>query len=148
MTDFLETTIDKFTFWVDPSCLYSAEGIWVRLEGDRARLGLSDFLQQRSGDIAFVDIKPPGTPLAPDDEFASIETVKANVMLAVPVSGQVGQVNPSVERKPEIINQDPFGEGWLCEVILSEWDADRLNLLDAGTYFEKMKREAMEAQHS
>ena len=148
MPEFLETTIDKFTFRVDPSCLYSSEGIWVRLEGDRAKLGLSDFLQQRSGDIAFVDIKPPGTILAPDDEFASIETVKANVMLAVPVSGQVGQVNSSVERKPEIINQDPFGEGWLCEVILSDWDADRLNLLDAGTYFEKMKHEAMEAQQS
>ena len=148
MPEFLETTIDKFTFRVDPSCLYSSEGIWVRLEGDRAKLGLSDFLQRRSGDIAFVDIKPPGTILAPDDEFASIETVKANVMLAVPVSGQVGQVNSSVERKPEIINQDPFGEGWLCEVILSDWDADRLNLLDAGTYFEKMKHEAMEAQQS
>lgn len=148
MTEFLETTIDKFTFRVDPSCLYSAEGIWVRLVGDRARLGLSDFLQQRSGDIAFVDVKQAGTPLAPDDEFASIETVKANVMLASPVSGRVILVNPSVETKPEIINQDAFGDGWLCEVILSDWDADRQQLLDAGAYFEKMKREAMEAQQS
>lgn len=148
MTEFLEATIDKFTFRVDPSCLYSPEGIWVRLEGDRARLGLSDFLQQRSGDIAFVDVKPAGTTLAPDDEFASIETVKANVMLASPLSGRVVLVNPSVEAKPEIINQEPFGEGWLCEVILSDWDADRLHLLDAGAYFEKMKREALEAQQS
>lgn len=148
MTEFLEATIDKFTFRVDPSCLYSPEGIWVRLEGDRARLGLSDFLQQRSGDIAFVDVKPAGTTLAPDDEFASIETVKANVMLASPLSGRVVLVNPSIEAKPEIINQEPFGEGWLCEVILSDWDADRLHLLDAGAYFEKMKREALEAQQS
>lgn len=148
MTEFLETTIDKFTFRVDPSCLYSPEGIWVRFEGDRARLGLSDFLQQRSGDIAFVDVKPAGTTLVPDDEFASIETVKANVMLASPVSGSVVLVNPSVEAKPEIINQEPFGEGWLCEVILSDWDTDRQQLLDAGAYFEKMKREALEAQQS
>ena len=148
MTAFLETTVDKFTFRVDPSCLYSPEGIWVRLDGDRVRLGLSDFLQQRSGDIAFVDVKQAGTTLVPDDEFASIETVKANVMLASPVSGRVALVNPSVETKPEIINQEPFGEGWLCEVIVSDWDADRMRLLDAGAYFEKMKSEALEAQQS
>jgi len=146
MTDFLETTIDKFTFRVDPTCLYSAEGIWVRYEDGWARLGLSDFLQQRSGDIAFVDVKPAGTVLAPDDEFASIETVKANVMLASPVSGKVVTVNPALETKPEVINQEPFGDGWVCEVALSDWDADRQHLLDADVYFDKMKQEAQEAQ--
>lgn len=146
MTEFLETTVDKFTFRVDPGCLYSAEGIWVRFEGDRAMLGLSDFLQQRSGDIAFVDVKPIGTILAPDDEFASIETVKANVMLASPVSGKVLQVNPLLETRPEVINEEPFGKGWLCEVALSDGDADRQHLLDAGAYFEKIKLEAAEAQ--
>ncbi|MFA7404391.1 MAG: glycine cleavage system protein H [Pelobacteraceae bacterium] len=148
MAEFLETTIDKFTFRVDPSCLYSGEGVWVRLEGDRVRLGLSDYLQQRSGDIAFVDVKPAGTILAFDDEFASIETVKANVMLASPVSGTVLRVNPALEITPELINKDPFGEGWLCEVEISNWDGDSRSLLAADAYFEKMKHDAEEAQRS
>lgn len=146
MTAFLETTIDKFTFRVDPTCLYSSEGIWARLNDGLVRLGLSDFLQQRSGDIAFVDVKPAGTILAFDDEFASIETIKVNVMLGSPVSGKMVRVNPALETKPEIINQDPFGEGWVCEVELSNWDADRIRLLDSGAYFEKMKHEAEEAK--
>jgi glycine cleavage system H protein len=148
MTEFMETTIDKFTFRVDPNCLYSGEGVWVRLEDGKARLGLSDFLQQRSGDIAFADVKPTGTVLAIGDEFASIETVKANVMLASPVSGKVLRVNPALETTPELINQDPFGKGWVCEVELNSWDSDRPRLLDAAAYFEKMKQDAEEAQRA
>lgn len=146
MTEFLQATIDKFTFKVDPQCLYSSEGIWARLEDGLVRLGLSDFLQQRSGDIAFVDVKPKGTVLAVDDEFASLETVKVNLMLASPVSGKVVQVNSALEVTPEVINQDPFGDGWLCEVELSDWDADRAHLLDGPAYFEKMQQDAREAR--
>lgn len=147
MAEFLEVTIDKFTFRVDQSCLYSSEGIWVRLEDGRVTMGLSDFLQQRSGDIAFIDVKPAGTVLARDDEFASIETVKVNVMLASPVSGIILRVNSALEMKPEVINQDPFDEGWVCEVEASNFDADRGLLLAADAYFAQMKREAEEAQH-
>jgi glycine cleavage system H protein len=148
MTEFLETRIDKFTFRVDPACLYSDDGIWVRLAGGRATLGMSDFLQQRSGDIAFVDVKPAGTVLVFNEEFASIETVKVNVALISPVSGEVVVVNPALKLTPEVINQDPFGEGWLCEVALSDWDANRLLLLDAAAYLEKMKHDVSEAGKS
>jgi glycine cleavage system H protein len=148
MAEFLETTIDKFTFRVDSGCLYTSEGIWVRLEDGRVKLGLSDYLQQRSGDIAFVDVKPGGTILAVDDEFASIETVKTNLMLASPVSGNIVQVNPALEITPELINQDPFGKGWVCEVELSDWNANRTHLLDANAFFEKMKHDAEEAQRT
>jgi glycine cleavage system H protein len=142
MTPFLETTIDKFTFRVDPTCFFNSEGVWVRVEGTRAKLGLSDFLQQRSGDIAFVEVKPAGTILVVGDEFSSIETIKVDIALTSPVSGKLVLVNPDLEAAPEVINQDPFGEGWLCEVELSDWDADQLRLLNATSYFEKMKREA------
>jgi len=144
MSDFLEVTIDKFTFRVDQSCHYSSEGIWARMEDGRVRLGLSDFLQQRSGDIAFIDVKPAETLLKLDDEFASIETVKVNVMLASPVSGKIVLVNPALDLKPELINQAPFGEGWVCEVEADNLDADRQRMLDADTYFKKMKSEAEE----
>lgn len=148
MPVFLETTIDKFTFRVDTGCLFSEEGVWVRLVDGKARLGLSDFLQQRSGDVAFVEVKPTGTTLNHGDEFASIETVKAIVALASPVSGTVIRVNPALEAKPEVINEDPFGDGWLCEVTLSDWPTDQGKLLTADIYFEKMKQDATEAQQS
>ncbi len=144
MTIFLKTTVDKFTFHVDPTCHFNREGVWARVEGHRARLGLSDFLQQRSGDIAFVEVKPEGTFLASGDEFSTIETIKVDIALSSPVSGKLVQVNPNLRSAPEVINQDPFGEGWLCELELSDWDADRPRLLDAATYFEKMKQEAEE----
>lgn len=144
MADFLEVTVDKFTFRVDESCRYTGEGVWGRIENWRVRLGLSDYLQQRSGDIAFIDVKPTGTVLALDDEFASIETVKANVMLASPVSGEIIAVNPVLEMKPELINQDPFGDAWVCEVEADNVAADWKRMLDADANFTKMKREAEE----
>ncbi|MHB8088690.1 MAG: glycine cleavage system protein H [Anaerolineaceae bacterium] len=142
MSSFLETKVDKFTFRVDSACFFNSEGVWVRVEGNRARLGLSDFLQQRSGDIAFVEVKPEGTVLVFGDEFSTIETIKVDISLSSPVSGKVVKVNPTLETTPEIINQDPFGEGWFFEVELSAWDTDKLKLLDASAYFEKMKIEA------
>jgi glycine cleavage system H protein len=144
MIPFLETKVDKFTFRVDPTCHFNSEGVWVRTEGNRARLGLSDFLQQRSGDIAFVEVNPAGTVLAFGDGFSSIETIKVDIALSSPVSGSVVLVNPALETAPEVINQDPFGEGWLCEVELSDWGTDRPRLLDAAAYFEKMKHDAEE----
>ena len=144
MTTFLETTVDKFTFRVDPNCFFNSEGVWVRTEGKQARLGLSDFLQQRSGDIAFVEMKPEGTHLAFGDEFSSIETIKVDISLTSPISGRVVLVNPALETAPEIINQDPYGQGWICDVELSDWNADRARLLNATAYFEKMKREVEE----
>lgn len=144
MTKFLETTVDKFTFRVDPTCYFNSEGVWVRVEGKLARLGLSDYLQQHSGDIAFAEVKPVGTMLAIGDEFSSIETIKVDIALSSPVNGKVLSVNSALETTPEVINQDPFGKGWLCEVELTTWDTDRLRLLDAPAYFTKVKRDAEE----
>jgi glycine cleavage system H protein len=144
MATFLEITVDKFTFHVDPGCFFNREGVWVRVMGDLARLGLSDFLQQRSGDIAFVEVKPEGTLLAYGDEFSTVETIKVDIALSSPVSGKLVRVNPALSSAPEVINQDPFGEGWLCEMELSDWEIDRPRLLDAAAYFEKMKQEAEE----
>lgn len=144
MEPFLELIIDKFIFRVDPTCRYSAEGVWVKNEENKARLGLSDFLQQRSGDIAFVDIKRIGTILAVSDYFSTIETIKVNVDLISPVSGKIIQINPALELAPELINQDPYGEGWLCEVEMDDWNANKIVLLDPIAYFEIMKRDAEE----
>src|SRR5512139_302453 len=144
MPEFLEVTIDKFTFKVATDRFYTREGVWALLEADQVRIGLSDFLQQRSGDIAFAEIKPAGTALAAGDEVASIETIKVNVALSAPVNGSVIEVNPAMDSAPEAINQDPYGAGWLAVLTPTEWNADRSQLLDAAAYFEVVKREAEE----
>ncbi len=144
MPDFLELTVDKFTFKVATDRYYSGEGIWALANDNLVRIGLSDFLQQRSGDIAFVEIKPVETILAAGDEIAAIETIKVNISLSSPIGGKIMHVNPQMEIAPEKINQDPFGDGWLCEIQPADWQADSAGLLTADQYFEKMRREADE----
>jgi glycine cleavage system H protein len=144
MQDYLEITVDKFIFRVAIGCWYNSEGVWAIERGGVVRTGLSDFLQQRSGDIAFAEVKPVGTVLAGGDEIATIETIKVNITLSSPVSGKIIRVNPQLETTPEVINQDPYGEGWLCEIEPEHWLADRADLVTAEAYFARMKREAEE----
>jgi len=143
MPEYLEATHDKFTFRVATDRLYGEEGIWALRAAPQGnteiRLGLTDFLQQRSGDVAFVSIKPKGTKLAAGDEFAQIETVKANVSLYSPVAGTVLEVNQALDRNPELVNQDPYGKGWFAIIQASNWDADRAKLLDPEAYFRSMQ---------
>jgi len=144
MPQYLEVTVDKFTFRVAADRWYTREGVWALPEADRVRVGLSDFLQQRSGDIAFAEIKPIGTTLAAGDEVAAIETIKVNVILGSPLNGNVIEVNPALDTAPEAINQDPYGAGWLAVIAASDWETDQSRLLDAAAYFEVVKREAEE----
>ena len=154
MPEFLELTVDKFTFRVATDRHYHSEGVWVQVEasplalgegpGVRVRIGLSDYLQQRSGDVAFAEVKPEGTVLAFDEEVAVIETIKADVSLVSPVTGKVAEVNPAMEITPEVINQDSYGEGWLAVIEAEDWESDRARLLEAQAYFVEMKREAEE----
>ena len=154
MPEFLEVMVDKFTFKVATDRWYTREGVWAQPspltplpagEGiQRVRIGLSDFLQQRSGDIAFAEIKSVGTALAVGDEVASIETIKVNVALSSPVSGKVIEVNSEMDTAPEAINQDPYGAGWLAVIAATDWKAEQSQLLDAAAYFEVVKREAEE----
>jgi glycine cleavage system H protein len=142
MTEFLETTVDKFTFKVATDRLYSAEGLWARPEGNRVRIGLSDFIQQHSGDVAFAEVKAVGTEVGFGDEVATVETIKVNISLVSPVTGKVIEINPAMSTAPEAINQDPFGAGWLVVVEATDWEADKIQLLDPQAYLAKMKRDA------
>ena len=144
MPDYLETTVDKFIFKVATDRLYSAEGIWALADGNRVRVGMTDFLQQLNGDVAFAEVQPEGTAVAIGDEVAVIETIKANVEVPSPVGGAIVEVNPAMELSPEVINQDPYGEGWLVVIEASDWPADRDGLLGPQAYFELMKGEAEE----
>jgi glycine cleavage system H protein len=142
MSEFLEFQVDKFTFRVALDRYYTAEGVWVKAEKELVRIGLSDFLQQRSGDVAFAELKPVGTQVRRGDEVAVIETIKVNLSLAAPVSGQIVEINPEMEIAPEAINQDPYEDGWLVMINPSDWKNDQPFLMDASTYFEQTKRQA------
>ena len=144
MPDFLEVAVDKFIFRVATDRLYSPEGVWALAEGDRIRVGVTDFLQQRSGDVAFAEVRSAGRAVATGDEVALIETIKANMEVISPVSGAVAEVNPALATTPEAINQDPYGQGWLAVIDASDWPTDRDALLDPQAYFELMKSQAEE----
>lgn len=144
MTEYLETTIDKFIFKVAIDCDYTSEGLWVKYEGRRVRIGLSDFLQQRSGDVAFAEVKPVGTTVQFGDEVAVIETIKVDISLTSPVRGKIVKVNPAMETSPEAINQDPYGAGWLAELEPADWETDSQHLLDPQAYFARIKVQAEE----
>lgn len=142
MMDFLEFAIDKFTFRTATDRFYSDEGVWAKPENTHVRIGISDYLQQRSGDVAFAEIKPVGTAVAFGDELAVIETIKVNISLMSPVTGKVIEVNPTMETSPEAINQDPYGAGWLVVIEAAEWATNLKHLLDPQAYFAKIKLEA------
>jgi glycine cleavage system H protein len=144
MPSFLETTVDKFSFKVATDRLYSSEGVWALAEGDRVRVGLTDFLQQRSGDVAFVEVRQVGRAVAKGDEVAMVETIKANVEVSSPAAGLVAEANPALARTPEVINQDPFGEGWLAVIEAADWPTDRDALLDPQAYFDLMRSQVNE----
>ena len=144
MTEYLETTVDKFIFRVAKDCYYNSEGIWAKMEGNQVKIGLSDFVQQRSGDVAFAEIQPEGTQVNFEDEVAVIETIKVDIGFSSPVSGRILKVNPAMEDAPEIINEDPYGEGWLAAIEPDDWESDRQRLFDPDQYFSRMKVEAEE----
>lgn len=140
--EMLKVTVDKFTFLVPTGRFYSDAGVWVKLEGSRARLGLSDFVQQSSGNVAFANVKPVGTKVERGDDFADIETVKVDVSVPAPVKGTIVEINPQLAEASELINQDPYHAAWLAVIELADWEADRARLLDPNAYLALVKDQA------
>lgn len=112
---------------------YTKEHEWIRQEGDVAYVGITDYAQQQLGDIVFVDIPTVGETLAAGETFGTIEVVKTISDLFLPVSGEVLEQNETLADQPELVNQDPYGEGWLIKIKPAD-DADFDSLLDAEAY--------------
>ena len=112
---------------------YTKEHEWIRLEGDVAYVGITDYAQEQLGDIVFVDIQTVGETLAADEVFGTIEVVKTISDLFLPVAGEVLEQNEALEEQPELVNKDPYGEGWLIKIKPAA-DADFDSLLDAEAY--------------
>lgn len=112
---------------------YTKEHEWIRLEGDVAYVGITDYAQEQLGDIVFVDIQTEGETLAADEVFGTIEVVKTISDLFLPVNGEVLEQNEALADQPELVNKDPYGEGWLIK-IKPVADADFDSLMDAEAY--------------
>ena len=112
---------------------YSKDHEWVRVEGDMAYIGITDFAQSELGEIVIVDITTEGETLAREAVFGSIEAVKTVSDLFMPVGGEVSEVNPKLEDNPELVNSDPYGEGWMTKVKMTD-PSEVGKLLDAEAY--------------
>jgi glycine cleavage system H protein len=139
VSEFLETTFEKFIFKVKVGYFYSQEEFWADLRDGSARVGLTDFLQKSKGDVAFLETVEPGTIVKRGDEIGKIETIKATFGIISPVSGKVAEVNPEMDASPYLINHDPYGAGWIYRIELSDPEGDEAQLMDAKEYFEIMK---------
>lgn len=117
---------------------YSKDHEWVKVEGNVATIGITDFAQSQLGDIVFVDIQTEGEDLEAGEVFGAIEAVKTVADGLMPVSGKVVEVNADLEGAPESVNSDPYGAGWMIKVEMSN-PAEVDDLLDAAAYGEICK---------
>jgi glycine cleavage system H protein len=128
---------------VPPELRYTKEHEWVRVEGDTATLGITDYAQDQLGDVVYLDLPKVGATLRQLEKLGEIESVKAVSDLFSPVSGEVTEQNQEAVKSPELVNQDPYGRGWLLRLRLS--DASELEkLLSAEQYEEHVAAEQQE----
>jgi len=106
---------------------------WIRVEGNEAYVGITEYAQGELGDVVFVEIETEGEELDKEEVFGTIEAVKTVSDMFMPVSGEVLEVNGKLEDTPEIVNKDPYGEGWLIKISIKD-EAELNDLLDAGAY--------------
>lgn len=114
---------------------YTKDHEWVKIDGNIATIGVTDFAQKELGDIVFVEVDTEGEALAAGDVFGTVEAVKTVSDLFMPIGGTVESINESLEDTPEVVNQDPYGGGWMVKINF-EADADMGELLSAEQYKE------------
>lgn len=112
---------------------YTKDHEWIKIEGDVATVGITEFAQHELGDIVFVDIDSVGKSLQMNDVFGTVEAVKTVSDLFLPLSGTVTEFNSALDGNPEFVNQDPYGQGWMVKMTIANHD-DVADLLDAAAY--------------
>ena len=112
---------------------YTSEHEWIRVEGEVAYVGITDYAQSELGEIVFLDINTEGESLAQGEVFGSVEAVKTVSDLNMPVAGEVLEVNETINDQPELVNSDPYGEGWMIKIQMAD-PAELDTLLDANAY--------------
>jgi len=121
---------------------YTKEHEWVKVEGQRAHVGITDYAQQELGDVVYVELPQPGTDVRYMEPFGVVESVKAVSDLFSPVSGTVAHVNEELFNRPELVNSDPYGEGWMILVEIT--DPSQVDILMTAEQYEAYLRQATE----
>jgi len=143
--EFLIVTHDKFEFRIPAAdYLFNENDCWVRAADGTARIGISDYMQQRLTDVGFFTPPETGIKIEQFDELGSVESAKAVFEIISPVRGTVTAVNAAVVDNPGLVNSDPYGSGWLIEVKLENLEEDKELLLDGAAYSKTVKRKAAE----
>jgi glycine cleavage system H protein len=112
---------------------YTKDHEWIKLDGDIATIGITEFAQRELGDIVYVEIETAGKPLEAEAVFGTVEAVKTVSDLFLPVAGTITEVNPALAATPELVNSDPYGEGWMVKMKVNN-TADVQELMDADAY--------------
>ncbi|HUT74156.1 MAG TPA: glycine cleavage system protein GcvH [Armatimonadota bacterium] len=143
--EYATVTHDKFIFRIPTQgYLFNENHCWAHIAGSRARVGISDYMQQELGDLTFCELPQVGTEVEQFGEIGSVESVKAVSDIISPVSGRVVAVNAAVVQAPELINEEPYVKGWVAEVELRDLENDRALLLDGETYLALVRQKAAE----
>lgn len=137
-TEFYELQFDKFALRVPKGYWYAGYDTWAKLDGDEVLVGVTDFYQTKLGDLVFVD-PSDGEEFEQDDMFVTLESIKATIDVTIPVSGTLITFNPALEVRPELVNLDAYGEGWIAKLRPTMWEDDKVMLLDAAAYFNLMQ---------
>lgn len=139
--EFLEATVDKFVLRVKRGLRYSRDHVWVEVGERGCSLGISDYAQRKDGDIVFIELLPTEGAVEAGDPVALYETIKAALEVTAPFDCEVVEVNQALNERPELMNEDPYGEGWVARVEpVNRGDLEAL--LSPEEYFELMKEEA------
>jgi len=117
---------------------YTRDHEWIKVDGDIALIGITDYAQSELGDIVYVEVDTVGETLDAGDTFGTVEAVKTTSDLYMPVSGEVIEFNEKLEESPDIINEDPYGKGWIIKVKMSNAEEELSDLLSAGAYQEEI----------
>ena len=117
-------------FEVPENLYYHKEYLWAKVEGDKVKVGMIDFAQKQLNDIVYVELPSAGDEITQNEPFGTLESVKAVSDLIAPINGTIESVNEELESKPELLNEDPYGEGWLLVVAPSNLDEDLKNILN------------------
>jgi glycine cleavage system H protein len=115
---------------VSEGLYYTKDFEWLKIEGDKVRVGVTDYAQKQLREIVYAELPSPGTEIKQNEPYGTVESVKAVSDLVAPISGTIEEVNPEVQSKPELLNEDPYGKAWLLVIKPKNLHAELPNLMD------------------
>ena len=119
---------------VPSELLYTEDHEWARVDGDAVVIGITDYAQDELGDVVYVELPLVGEKVEQGNPFGVVESVKAASDLFTPVSGEITETNDRLEDAPELVNSDPYGDGWMIKLAASNWESEKESLLEASAY--------------